>query len=405
MSEGTNRAPRHPRIEQRSLVLWTGYRSGVDVASLERDVVGAIAMPLRYAAAHRGLIASARAAGLGIVLPGQAYLNQVALVLRGSTGFAGLPYAQAQPIAVESNQMSSSALVDYAEQFLDPQLAAGATLATTPSHVFDAELGRGREQDVALAQASVEVWRDRQGWRPPPQRPEDPPRELYAGIAVRGRNLAAAVDGLIELYAPLEVSGYWVTVFDAGNSGAQLAAVTELALGLQEATGRPVSVAGVAAMHEALLASGVAATCAGFQGMRPSFPPELIDADEVTGIAVQVFHPAILGVVPLGARYERARGWLFANRPCACDQHPAHEPPRGRSATIAHNTWCLAGEARDATRLTPVLDERRLAARIERANAVRARLSLRRLPPGWGAVAAVARARRAGGSAAGEISS
>jgi hypothetical protein len=41
------------------------------------------------------------------------------------------------------------------------------------------------------------MWRERLGWRPPPQRGGDPPRELHAAIAVMGSLLAAAVAHLL----------------------------------------------------------------------------------------------------------------------------------------------------------------------------------------------------------------
>ncbi|MDO8212385.1 hypothetical protein [Conexibacter sp. CPCC 206217] len=416
---------------------WAAPRAGFDVVREQRDVVGAIALPLRQAAAETALIARAADEGLGVVLAGQAHLNQLPVAARGR-GFAALPFAQPYPLHVERTRMSATALADYAEAFLDAQLSAGATLATTPAHVCDAELSYGREQDLGLAHATIAAWHERQAWRPPPQRPDAPPRELFAGIAVRGRGLVAGsargdaaardgvggaaardgvagapagggaggavargraggdvVDRLIELYAPLDVSGYWLTVFDADGSGAQLGAVAELALGLQHATGRPVTVSGIASLHEALLASGVAATCAGGGAAGASFPPKAIDGDEVTGIAVEVFHPAILGTVPPGPHAADALEWLFVRHPCRCGEHPLHEPPRRRRAALRHNAWQLAAEARDATRLVPIIDEQRLAARIGRANAIRRQLALAPLQPGWAAVAAAARTRRA----------
>jgi hypothetical protein len=408
MMEGRDSsAPRHPRIDQRSLVLWAGHRAGLDVYDLDRDVTGALALPLRRAVVQGALIARAREEEMGIVLPGQAWMNQLPPDARAG-GFAALPFAQPGAIDVEGQRMSPGALADYAESFLDAQLAAGATLVTTPAHVFEQELGHGREQDLALAQASIAAWNERQAWRPPPQHPDDPPRELHACIAVRGAHLGAeaasaaagpgadAAARLVDLYAELDVSGYWVVVFDASDSGAESAGLAELALGLQAASGRPVTVSGVASLHVALLASGVAATCTGVDGMRPSFPPRAIDGDEVVGIGVPVFHPAILGSVPLGPEHDETRTWLFAAHPCRCGEHTPYEPPRGRRQTVHHNSWCLAAEARDATRLLPLLDERRLAGRIRRATAIRARLDLPALEPGWSAVASAAHALRAG---------
>lgn len=152
----------------------------------------------------------------------------------------------------------------------------------------------------------MNVWKQRQGWRPPAQTPDAPRRELYATLAVKGTHLPATWSQLVDLYAGLRVDGFWITVFRAGDSGVQLAALANLALALQERSRRPVMVSGIGSLHEALLTSGVAATCAGLHGMRPEFPPQQIDSDEVDGIAVQIYHPAILGVVLPGTRYAAA---------------------------------------------------------------------------------------------------
>ncbi|MDW5597230.1 hypothetical protein VSS74_22980 [Conexibacter stalactiti] len=394
--DGPPSAPRHPRIEQRSLLLRGGTGSGLDLARLQRDVVGAIELPLRQAATEQPLLTQVRRDGLGIVLSGEAWRNQLDPAARGEA-FGTLPYAQPAPLELERGPLSAAALADYAETYLDAQLAAGATLATTPAHLFERELGEGREQDLALARATIAAWRERQGWRPPPQRPDDPPRELYAGVAVR-----AAIDpipALIERYAALSVDGYWLTVFDGDDSAEQLGAVTALALGLQEASGRPVVVAGAGPAQTALLASGLAAVCTDVHATPPQFPPHdeaNTGAGSVTAFALPVFHPAILGELPPGVAFEEARTRLFATDPCRCGEHVAHEPPHGRRATVAHNAWCLAAEARDATGLLPVFDEARLGARRQRADRMRARLGLEPLPAGWGAVATAAATVRSG---------
>lgn len=374
-------------------MLWSGYQAGLRVEDLPRDVFGAIAVPLRYRTNDVGLIAQARAEGMGLVMPGQAHLNQVAPDMRGN-GFASLPYAQPEAIDVDVAVMSDLGKDEYAEAFQDAQIGAGATLITTPAHVFAEELSSGREQDLELAELSAKLWTQRQGWRPPAQTPNGPRRELFAALSVRGRHLREAGGRLVDLYADIDADGYWVSVFDAGHSKVQLAALTHLGLGLQERTGRPVVISGVGALHEALLTSGVASTCAGLHGMRPKFPPEQIDSEEVEGIAVQVYHPAILGVVPLGWEYEPALEWLFARYPCGCGYHPAAVAPAGRQPRVDHNTWCLAQAGREAARWPAEIAEQRLARRLDRARRLRRFLHLGRVAPGWAAVADAARSRR-----------
>jgi len=392
-------APRHPRLDRRSLVLWTSYRSGLDVTSLDRTITNAIALPVRHAAAEAASVHAAREAGMGVVLPGQAWLNQRPPEERGAA-FARLAYAQPHPLALEQRRLSGEALSAYADAFLDAQLSAGASLVTTPAHVFDAELGLGRDQDLELARAAAAIWRERQGWRPPPDRAHDPPRGLHAAIAVKGSLLAAAADELVDRYAGLELAGYWLVVFNGNDSARQADAVARLALGLQGRTGRPVTVSGVAALHLALLASGVAATCAGLHGMRPQYPPASLEHDEGTGIGIAVFHPAILGSVPVGAKHDRLRLRLFQQHPCACGQHVASRPPVGKAEILRHNTVCQQDEVRQATLMGPLIDEARLANRVVRANVLRVSLGLRALPVGWGAAAEAARRLRGEGEAA-----
>jgi hypothetical protein len=394
MSDDRERfAPRHPRVGRRSLVLWMGYRGGLDVAMLDREVTNAIAMPVRHAAAESSLIDHARAAGMGVVLPGQAWLNQRPPGERGAA-FARLAYAQPRPLAPEQRRFSHEALSEYADAFVDAQLSAGASLVTTPAHVFDAELGLGRDQDLELARAAAAVWRERQGWRPPPDRAGDPPRELHAAIAVKGSLLARAADELVDRYAGLDVTGYWLIVFNGNDSVRQADAVARFALALQGRTGRPVTVFGVAALHLALLASGVAAACAGLHGMRPHYPPVQLERDEARGIGIPIFHPAILGSIPVGAKHDLLRMTLFHRFPCACGQHVASRPPAGKAEILRHNTACQQDEVRQATLMGPLIDEARLAARVLRANPLRVSLGLRALPVGWGAAAAAARVFR-----------
>jgi hypothetical protein len=400
MSDDRERlAPRHPWLGRRSLVLWMSYRSGLDVATLDRTVTNAIALPVRHAAAAAATLDAAREAGMGVVLPGQAWLNQRPPEERGAA-FARLAYAQPHPLALEQRRLSGEALSAYADAFLDAQLSAGASLVTTPAHVFDSELGLGRDQDLELARAAATIWRERQGWRPPPDRAHDPPRELHAAIAVKGSLLAAAVDELVDRYAGLDVAGYWLGVFNGNDSARQADAVARFALGLQGHTGRPVTVSGVATLHLSLLASGVAATCAGLHGMRPHYPPRSLERDEGAGIGIAVFHPAILGSIPVGANHDRLRMSVFGRFPCACGHHVASRPPVGKAEILRHNTACQQDEVRQATLMGPLIDEARLAARVVRANVLRVSLGLRALPVGWGAAAEAARTLRGDGDAA-----
>lgn len=197
-------------------MLWSPYRGGVDLDSLDGSITNTIAIPLQHAAAEAPLVAHAHARELGVVHPGQAWLNQLAPPERGAS-FGALPYASAQAFDPDTARLSVAASRDYAETYLEAQLLAGATLVTTPAHVLAAEGGAAREQEVALAEATVTAWDERQGWRPPPDRPHDPPRALFATIAVRGRDVAAAAADLVDSYAELDVDGYWVVLLNGSR--------------------------------------------------------------------------------------------------------------------------------------------------------------------------------------------
>lgn len=372
-------APSHPALAARSLILHAGRDPGVAVAELDRRIVGAIAVPVDHAAAQTGLIAGALGAGLGVVLPAE----------------PGLPAD--------------------AEDALDAQLSAGATLALTPAH-----------RDLGLVHATIAAWEARQGWRPPPQRADagsrrghtspagdglagglrgaytppgvdglaggprgayTPPgvdgpaggprasRELYATVVVDGADVEAVTGPLIDAYAPLAVAGYWLIVSTPGRTQRQLGAVARLALGLQQHARRPVVMAGLDDAHLALLASGMAAVCAG-------------PHDD------GVFHPAILSSLPGGARYAPVRRRLFQQRPCPCGAHPPAEPPTGEPATGIHNRYHLQAEALEAAAMAPAIAETRLLARASRASRLRRELRLGPLGTGWQGVPEAARDRR-----------
>jgi hypothetical protein len=268
------------------------------------------------------------------------------------------------------------------EDALDAQLSRGATLALTPAH--EHEGGPAREHQVRLARATIAAWEARQGWRPPPQRPETGPRELYATLVVGGRDVEDATGWLIEAYAPLAVNGYWLEVPDAVSSTRHAAAVARLALGLQRYSGRPVVAAGGGDIHLALLASGVAAVCS-------------------TGESEAIFHPAILSSLPLGPRSAPVGRRLFLQRPCACGAHPPSEPPAGRAAILAHNRHHAQQEALEAASMAPAIAEHRLLARAGRASTLRRELRLTPLATGWQGVADAARDVRGAPGAAGEM--
>ena len=148
---------------------------------------------------------------------------------------------------------------------------------------------------------------------------------------------------------------------------------------------------GVSDEHLAMLASGVAATCAGLHGMSFRFPPDPLpeseaDDDDV-GIGIYTYHPAVLGNAgPLSAEGDALRKALFFNRPCRCGYHEAKSPPLGKTQIVRHNAWAVGRDARRFASPAVEVAEAILAARADRARRQRAQLQMSRLHAGFTAI-------------------
>ncbi|HEX6602101.1 MAG TPA: hypothetical protein VF030_05615, partial [Solirubrobacterales bacterium] len=325
-------------------------------------------------------MSQALTAGMGVLLPAQAWRNQLPLDHAKRTGAFRLfdinrPGLVLEP---EAGPLSADFAERYAADHLEAELGAGATIATTPAHVLDCEGGVGRANDLLLARLSAEEFAARRAAAPGPSRPPYEIRELYATLVVQGSQLVrpGVLDQLMEAYGPLEgVSGYLIIAANCSQSGIQAAAYASLALRLQEATGRPVVTYGLGDAHLALLASGVAATCAGVHGMSFEFPPaefedledeERAEDEDEPGLGIHTYHPAILGNVGrLGVEGEAARLAIFSNRPCRCGHHRHDEPPRKKGEIVRHNAYAVSADARAfATDAIPAA-ERKLLARAQ----------------------------------------
>lgn len=364
------------------------------MSSFDRRVVGAIAKPLAHAVREQPLIAAALDAGMGVVLPAQGWRNQLPLNhLKRNGGFAtskvSRPRLQLDP---DGGRLRAGFAERYAADDLAGQLEAGATIATTPGHVLEFEGGDGRQNELLLARLAAEEFVARRASSPAPGRKGQ--RELYATIIVQGRHAGSSeiIDWLISAYADLEVvSGFWIVAVNTHKSGAQLAGYARLALQLEKFTERPTVTSCVGDAHFALLASGVAATCAGLHGMSFRYPPDELpsggDEDEPTGFGVHTYHPAVLGNAgPLGAEGDRIRGALFKNRPCPCGHHPADQPPKGKTQIIAHNSWAIQADAHEFALPAVGVAEAGLGARAELARGNRRLLGMSPLHAGFKAV-------------------
>jgi len=394
MSEtGLVAAPRHPEIGRRSLIAWPGYRSGLVAASFDRRVVGAIAKPLAHAALDPSLVSAALKAGMGVVLPAQAWRNQLPLDHPKRSGaFARLKvHRPGVQLAPDDVLLRGAFAERYAADHLAAEIEGGATILTTPGHVFEIEGREGRQNDLLLARLAAAEFADRRAWTAAPGQLGR--RELYATIIVQGHHAAvpAVTDWLVSAYAELDgVTGYWIIAVNTSQSGRQIAGYARLALRLQRLTGRPAAVSCVGDGHLAMLASGVAATCAGLHGMSfrhpPAELPEHADEEE-RGLGLHTYHRTVLGNAgPLGATGEAIRRALFLNRPCPCEHHPAAEPPVGKKQIVAHNCWAVAADAREFALPNVAVAEIRLASRAQQAKRERAILKMSTLRTGFAAI-------------------
>jgi len=303
----------------------------------------------------------------------------------------------------DDKRFSATFSETYAADHLAAELGAGATILTTPGHVLTREGSTGRENDLLLARLAAEEFSARRAAAPAPGQPAAMRREIYATIVLQGVHARerAIVDWLINAYAALDgISGYWIIAANCNASGVQVAGYARLALALQAVTQRPAVVSCVGDAHLALLASGVAATCAGVHGMSFTFPPaelpERQDDEEERGLGIFVYHSAVLGNV--GAftdEGERARSALFGSAPCLCGHHPANRPPRGKRQTVSHNSWAVSRDALAFSVPAVALAEQRLDQRVQQAARQRVLLGLSGVKTGFRSVPRVAAELRA----------
>jgi hypothetical protein len=386
-----NPAPPYPSLGQPTLIPFYGYHAPLDVEAIDRRVVGAIAKPLVHAAVDRETVERAREAGLGVALPGEAWRNQLEPGHQKRAGaFEDLSYALAERLRIDA-WLSERFIADYAALHLDAQIQRGATILCTPGHVLPREGGRGRENEVALVEATIAEYTDRRARH---SRGAETHRPLFATIIVRGEHVLDAVPRIVRAYAPLAVDGFWVVVANCNQSLRQLKAVSALCDALESRTGRPTLLSGVGPMHLAFLGHDVvSATCTGHHGGSLVFPPAEWPRreGEDQGLGIHVQHRAILGAVQLGSGYDDERRMLFERFPCPCGHHPASRPPRGNHEILGHNAWTLMADAASVCTREP--EDRRdyIEMRKTRARAVRGEFGLGALRAGWRGPAEFAR--------------
>jgi hypothetical protein len=369
------------------VILYLTYHAPFDAETIDRRAIGAIAKPLVHAVADAAAIRRARRAGMGVALLGETWRNQLppGHQKRGPA-FEQLPYALDGRLDIEA-RLSERFVAAYAAGHLDAQIAGGATLLRTTGHVLPREGGRGRRNELAFARATIAEYDDRRGRHSAAT--GDPLRPLFATIVVRAQHLlGGAHAALADAYVPLDVDGYWIVIANHNQSLREFKAVAALCDRLERRTGRPTVLAGVGTAHLAFLGRDVvSATCIGHHGASLRFPPidwsSTTAGDERREFGIPVHHRTILGAVPLGERYDEARGILFDRWPCRCGHHGPRVPPDGNAQKIAHNAWTLMSDA--ASLCARAAEDRAayLDMRMDRAGLWRSELRLGRLRAGW----------------------
>jgi hypothetical protein len=405
-------APLAPVVERSSLVLWLGDGQGAMLDGLDRSVVGAVAASLSQAARNVSALRRARRElGLGQIFDLECWRLQldVGHPLRGAA-WEALGMDSGRVYRPDTHTVSGKTARAQAQRVMDAQRPRGdltivnsgvdPSIFTTPAHWLpDRQAGHGRRNDLALAEACVEIFDQLQLAAAPIDHPDQRERQLYAALMVdAGRLEHGDIDWIVDAYSHLEgVDGYIVWAVRFNESLVQARRHRELMDGLQERSGRPVIGGGLWHFHTAALSRGLAATCIGPGRLKyPPLPPEepAADGKKSRRGGIFVYHGAILGCFGLGEAGEARMRRAFIRHGCACGAHPANEPPKTNEQKVAHNRFWLMHEAREA--LAGAGAATRLAARVPRAREARAELGMGRLAPCWSDLSAPGRSAATG---------
>lgn len=390
-------APSPPSMTGRSLIQWVGDHCGVVLEQPCADVAGSIAMRLPNAARNAKTLRRARIdLGLGVAFDSEAWRNQCRRdhVLR-RPAFRELGYDVSDLFSMErlniNRPLTAAQCGTYAAAHLDAQVRADPTIFQTPAHISPGRVAL--ENDIALAEATLELI-DARGLREP--RDGDPhgrPRAVFASICVPSATLTGArVAQLVDRYVRLDVDGFWIWAVGFTPTGIRAELMLRLVLALQENSGLPACPGGLGHLWQAALARGAAGAIAGPDrgavifdpDQEPPKPRDPEDEEEQDGRRIHVYHGAIKGCFAFDKKGQAAEALAFKRNPCECGHHDPDQPPRGRTKTIAHNqTWRLA-DARDVCVGDAAQASRVLQSRLPAANTERADVGLKEgLPVGW----------------------
>jgi hypothetical protein len=323
--------------------LWEGFsrfvprlswRDGFLLAELPTDRGCAVAKALAQAGGDAQLVLKAHRNPLHrVILDPEAWRNQQ------PPGERSLPFRRlGSPLSL-SNALDpavlrtsrATALVAYAQGFLNVEDARGADALLTPCHLAGGHGSATREGELLLAEAAVElVRRERIAERGERARP------LLVGIAVDAASIsgAAAAVQLARSYAGLPADGYWVHFANLTEASppAVVAACSAFLYALQELSGCRVFAVDVKNLVWPLLAGGLFGACLGI-GEREAWSGPGDGSTERRAIKPTVVHPELLrNFVATGAAAQRA----FREYPCECDAHEPEQVPADRRAIRQH---------------------------------------------------------------------
>lgn len=405
-------APSPPATGRPSLMLWLGDGQAAMLEGLDRAVLGTVAASLPQAARNTTALRTARRKlGLGQMFDLECWRLQLELGHpTRSEAWKALGMDNGRVYRPDRHVVTGKIARDQAERAMNAQLpgadpnvdgpAVDPSIFTTPAHWLpDEQAGLGRRNDLALAEACVEIFDERQLAAAPLDHPDQRERQLYAALMVdAGRLEHGDIASIVDAYSRLEgVDGYVVWAVRFNESLVQARRHQELMGTLQERSGRAVVGGGLWHFHTAALSRGLAATCVGpgrskYPPLPPVVPPAGAKTDKRGGIFV--YHGAILGCFGLGDAGEARMRRAFMRHGCPCGAHPANAPPSTNEEKVAHNRFWLMYEAREAIAGSGAAA--RLAARVPQARRARAEIGMGPLSACWSDLSAPGRSAATG---------
>jgi hypothetical protein len=386
-------APIAPDLQGPSFVPWLADHQAALLDSLDREVVGAVASSLHHASRNSAALIRARGElGLGLMFDLEDWRIQLPLDHPKRKPLQALGLDTERVYRPDDHVVSEEAARRRAAAALGAQTAAvNPTIFTTPAHwLSHSQTGRGRENELRIMRATVELFHDRALDQPAPGDARARRRGLFGTILIDvGRLTGPDISWILEAHDEIEVDGFlvWIVNFNKGLSQAR--AADELLHGLQARSLRPVVGGGLSHFHVAELARGLAATCSGPQRSEYRLPPAEAPVptgdEDPPGRAIHVYHGAVLGCFGLSEADAARRRQAFLRFPCPCGHHRPQQPPDTYEEIVAHNAYWLSREAADALRGPAAAAL--LAARVPTTRETRRSLGMGRLSACWSLLA------------------